>query len=50
MIVVGAWSKPYKLKPVHIPMGLDKLVDIPVYHPFRCHCEVVSVHCHSQQR
>ena len=26
--------RPYKLKPIRIPMCLDKLGDIPIDHPF----------------
>ena len=31
-------------------MRLDELVDVPIYHPFRRHCEFVMAHCRSQQR
>jgi hypothetical protein len=30
-------------------MGLDELVDVPIYHPLRYHRELVGVHCHTQQ-
>jgi len=40
--------KPYKIEPICISMHLDKLVDVPVDHPFRYHREVVLAHCHSQ--
>ena len=43
-------TKPYKLEPIRIPMRLDKLVDVPVCHPFGYYCEVAIAHCHSQQR
>ena len=42
--------EPYELEPIRIPMSFDKLVDVPIYHPLRCHREVASVHCHTQQR
>ena len=25
--------KPYKFEPIDVPMGLDKLVDVPIFHP-----------------
>jgi hypothetical protein len=31
---VDSGSETYKLKPIHIPIRLDELVDIPIYHPF----------------
>jgi hypothetical protein len=47
------WSavrvKPYKLEQIRIPMRLDELVDVPIYHPLRYHYELVITHCHSQQ-
>ena len=39
--------KPYKLKPIHIPVLLDVLVDVFIYHPLRYHCELVVSHRHS---
>ena len=41
--------KPYKLEPIHIPMHLDELINVPIDHPFRHHCELVIAHRHSQQ-
>ena len=36
----GYWLRPrsararsYELEPIRIPMGLDELIDVPVYHP-----------------
>ena len=26
--------RPYKLEPIHIPMRLDELGDVPIDHPF----------------
>ena len=43
-------AEPYKLKPIHILVSLDKLVDVPIYRPLRCHREVATIHCHPQQR
>jgi len=43
-------TKPYKLEPIHIPMRLDKLVDVSVGHQFGYHREGAIAHCHSQQR
>ena len=43
-------TKPYKLEPIRIPIPLDKLVDVPVCHPFGYHREVAIAHCHSQER
>ena len=43
-------TNPYKFKPIRIPIRLDKLVDVFVYHPFGYHCEAAVAHCHSQQR
>ena len=40
----------YKLKPVHIHIRPDKLVDISVGHPFGYHREAVNVHHHAHQR
>ena len=31
-------------------MGPDELVDVPILHPLRHHHELVTVHCHTQQR
>ena len=31
-------------------MGLDKLADISIVHPLRCHRELVRAHRHSQER
>ena len=39
----------YKFNPISIPASLDKLVDVPIFHPLRCHCEVVFTHHHSDQ-
>ena len=41
--------RPYKVESIHIPMYLDKLVDVAVDHPFRYHREMVIAHCHPQQ-
>ena len=41
--------KPYKFESIGAPVGLDKLVDVPIFHPFRHHDELVLVHRHSQQ-
>lgn len=30
-------------------MGPDEFIDVPIFHPLRCHREVVRTHCHSQQ-
>ena len=42
--------RPYKLKPIRIPMCLDELDDIPIDHPFRNHRKEPFSHRHSQQR
>jgi len=34
---VSVGVRPYELKPVHVPMCLDELYDIPIDHPFRNH-------------
>jgi len=49
MGAVDSRKKPYRLKPIHIPMRLDKLIDVSIGHPFRYHCKVAITHCHSQQ-
>ena len=41
-------GKTYKLEPIGFHMGLDKLVYVPIRHPFRRHCEQVYIHLHSQ--
>ena len=40
----------YELKPIYIPMRLDKPVDISVCHPLRHHHESVVPHRDSQER
>ena len=40
--------EPYKLEPIHIPIGLDELIDVPIFHPPRRHCKLVVMHCHPQ--
>jgi len=47
---VNGGSRPYKLEPIHIPMCLNELLDIPIDHPFRNHREEPFPHCHSQKR
>ena len=47
---VNSRKKPHKLKPIHISMRLDKLVDVSVGHPFGYHRNVAITHYHSQQR
>ena len=46
-LVVGVRS--YKFEPIGILVHLDELIDVPICHPLRCHCEVVGIHCYSQQ-
>jgi hypothetical protein len=31
--------KPHKLETIRILMDFDELVDVPILHPLRCHCE-----------
>ena len=42
-------EKFYKLEPICILMGLHKLVDVAIRHPFRHHRELCPRHYHSQQ-
>ena len=39
----------YKVKPIHIPVCLDELVDVSIDHPFRYHRKMPIAHCHAQQ-
>ena len=39
----------YKLETVHIPVGPDEPVDVPIDHPLQHHCKLVLTHHHSQQ-
>jgi len=48
--VVSAGVRPYKFKPIRIPMRPDELGDIPIDHPFRNHRKEPFSHRHSQQR
>ena len=40
----------YQLSAVHVPIPLDKLIDISVLHPLRNHREPVFAHRHPKQR
>ena len=37
--MVSNRCKTYKIEPIRVPMRLDKLVDVPVFHPLRYHRE-----------
>ena len=39
----------HKLGAVHIFVLLDKLVDVPMFHPLRDHRKPAVAHCHSKQ-
>ena len=45
--VQSAVEATYKLKPIHVLVGLDELVDIPIIHPFRDHREMAIPHYYS---
>ena len=47
--VIIRYAAPNKLETIRIPMDSDELVDVPILHPFRCHCEVGTIHQYSQQ-
>jgi len=36
--------EPYKLEPIHIPITLGELIDVPIFHPLRCHHKLVILH------
>ena len=39
----------YKLGAVYMPIPLDELVDVSVFHPLGNHREPVFAHCHPEQ-
>ena len=39
----------YKLSAVYVPIPLDELVDVSVFHPLGNHREPVFAHCHPEQ-
>lgn len=39
----------YKLESIYIHIHLDKLVDVPIFHPFRRHRKFVIDRCRSQE-
>ena len=39
----------YKLSAVYMPVPLDELVDVSVFHPLGNHCKPVFIHCHPKQ-
>ena len=44
------WGVAHKLNPVGVPIPLDKLADVPIFHPLRNQSEPVFSHCHSKKR
>ena len=40
----------HKFSTVYMPIPLDELIDVPVFHPLRNQSEPVFVECHSKQR
>ena len=39
MVTIKSEIKPHELETIRILTGFDELVDVPILHPFRCHCE-----------
>ena len=39
----------YKLGAIHVPIPLDKLVDVPVFHPLGNHRKLVFAYRHSKK-
>ena len=41
--------RPHKFERIRFPVRLDELVDIPIRHPFRYHCELVFIRRNAQK-
>ena len=48
--MVSGRIRPHKLERICFPVRRDELIDIPIHHPFRYHCELVFIRRNAHQR
>ena len=43
------YATAYELSTVHVPLPLDKIIDVSIFHPLRNHRKPVFAYCHSKK-